>query len=119
MFTYTPTAAARIAASAPNASTAVRTDTFTVTVDDGHGGTALVSVKLTIAAIDGDFNPGTPNATTGAITAKITARDPDGNPLSYSGSFNTGKGAVTVQSSGTYTYTPTAAARHAASRSGH
>ena len=118
MFTYTPTAAARIAASAPNASTAVRTDTFTVTVDDGHGGTALVSVKLTIAAIDGDFTAGTPNATTGAITGKVTARDPDGNPLSYSGSFNTGKGAVTVQSSGTYTYTPTAAARHGASAVG-
>jgi VCBS repeat-containing protein len=102
-FTYTPTAAARIAASAPNASTAVRTDTFTVTVDDGHGGTAVVSVKVTIAAIDGDFSAGTANATTGAITGEVTARDPDGNPLSYSGSFNTGNGAVTVQSSETYT----------------
>jgi hypothetical protein len=61
--------AARIAASAPNASTAVKTDPFTVT----------------IAAIDGDFTAGTANATTGAITGKVTARDPDGNPLSYSG----------------------------------
>jgi large repetitive protein len=101
-FTYTPTAAARIAASAPNASTAVRTDTFTVTVDDGHGGTAVVPVKLTIAAIgnqdpiDGDFTTDTPTASTGAITGKVTPNDPDGNPLSYSRSFNTGKGAVTV-----------------------
>ena len=56
-----------------------------------------MSVKLTIAAIgnhdpiEGDFTAGTANATTGAITGKVTARDPDGNPLSYSGSFNTGK----------------------------
>ena len=37
-FTYTPTAAARHAASAVNAPSTVTTDSFTVTVSDGRRG---------------------------------------------------------------------------------
>ncbi|WP_156752499.1 Ig-like domain-containing protein [Mycobacterium sp. ACS1612] len=42
-FTYTPTLDARHAAAADNAGTAIKQDTITITVDDGHGGTATFS----------------------------------------------------------------------------
>jgi VCBS repeat-containing protein len=45
-FTYTPTAAARLAAAA---TLQAETDSFTVTVDDGHGGQADSLVTVTVA----------------------------------------------------------------------
>ena len=125
-FTYTPTAAARAAAGALGASTSTKTDKFTVTVADGHGGTDTVSVTVTIAptAAPGDQNPTdghfTANApgSGGTVTGTVTATDPDGDPLSYSGTQTTDQGHVTVQSTGAYTYTPTSDARHAASADG-
>ena len=47
-FTYTPTPSALKAANAPR-STAPRTDTFTVSVSDGYGGTVNVPVKVTFS----------------------------------------------------------------------
>lgn len=47
-FTYTPTALALQAAAAAGATTADRTDTFVVTVDDGHGGAASVPVSVAV-----------------------------------------------------------------------
>jgi YVTN family beta-propeller protein/VCBS repeat-containing protein len=124
-FTYTPTAAARAAASAPGASTSTKTDKFTVTVNDGHGGTDTVAATVTIAAVDnhnptnGSANPGSPDGTTGVVTGSVTATDPDGDPLSYTGpSTSAGGGTVHVSSNGTFTYTPTGAERHAASADG-
>jgi hypothetical protein len=43
-FTYTPTAAARQAAAAPGAPPADKSDTFTVTVSDGFGGSVSVPI---------------------------------------------------------------------------
>ena len=124
-FTYTPTAAARAAASAPNASTSTKTDKFTVTVDDGHGGTDTTSVTVTIAAIGnhaptgGAANPGSPSGTTGVVSGTVSATDPDGDPLSYTGpTTSAGGGTVRVSSNGMFTYTPTAAERHAAAADG-
>ena len=123
-FTYTPTAAARAAASAPNASASAKTDTFTVTVNDGHGGTDTVSVKVNIME-DGNHNPeagayhaGAPTGSSGVVIGKVSAVDPDGDPMTFSGSQTTAKGKVTVKSNGDFTYTPTSAARHAASVNG-
>jgi VCBS repeat-containing protein len=48
-FNYTPTAAARLAASAPRASSAAKTDRFNVTITDGHGGTVTKAVTVSIA----------------------------------------------------------------------
>ena len=47
-FTYTPTAAARLAASANSSTGAVNSETFGVTVADGHGGVVVVPVRVPI-----------------------------------------------------------------------
>ena len=47
-FTYTPTAAARLAANAPGATLSDRTDLFTVSVADGYGGKVSVPVGVSI-----------------------------------------------------------------------
>lgn len=125
-FTYTPTPEARQAAGANGAPAASKTDTFTVTIDDGHGGVTPVTVKVSIAPTNinaaptgGSYTPtGQPNSTTGVVTGKVSASDPNGDPLTYSGSGTTDKGTYNVTSNGTLTYTPTPAARHAASADG-
>ena len=66
------------------------------------------------APINGAFTASSPNATTGVVTGTVTATDSAGDPLSYSGTQTTTNGTVTVAADGTFTYTPTAAARHAA-----
>lgn len=50
-FTYTPTDAARQAAAAAGATAAERSDTFTVTIDDGRGGTVALPVTVPIGAV--------------------------------------------------------------------
>ena len=52
-FTYTPTNAARLAAGASNAKPRDKVDTFDVTVDDGHGGTLRIPVRVTIVGAAG------------------------------------------------------------------
>ncbi|TPG32527.1 YncE family protein [Mycolicibacterium hodleri] len=130
-FTYTPTEAARQAATAPNASTATKTEKFTVTIDDGHGGTTTTAVTVTIAPIPvgpvnnaptgGSANLNTPDPTIGMVTGTVTATDPDGDPLAFAGPAGgtTPKGTVTVDTTtGAFSYTPNAAARHAAAAIG-
>lgn len=48
-FTYTPTAAARQTAAAPGATDADRSDSFTVSVADGYGGTAARAVTVAVS----------------------------------------------------------------------
>ena len=48
-FTYTPTDAARLAAASPTATLADLQDGFAVTVDDGRGGTAAVTVTVPVS----------------------------------------------------------------------
>ena len=48
------------------------------------------------------------------VTGTVTATDSDGDTLSYTGPTSTAKGTVVVNSNGTFTYTPTDAARHKA-----
>jgi hypothetical protein len=52
-FTYTPTAAARQAAAAPGATPSDKTDTFTVVVSDGFGGSVSVPIEVSIGAVVG------------------------------------------------------------------
>ena len=59
LFSYTPTAAARQNAAAPGATDADRSDRFSVTVTDGHGGTAAVPITV---AISPSAEPGAPLA---------------------------------------------------------
>lgn len=49
--TYTPTAAARLAASAPGATEADRRDTFAVTITDGRGASGSVLVAVPVAVV--------------------------------------------------------------------
>ena len=118
-FTYTPTAAARTAASAPRASTTTKTDSFTVTVDDGHGGKDTVTVKVTIAPVPGVnhapdagfYGIDDTDTTTGAIAGTAYASDVDRDVVTFTGSATTTHGAVVVNTDGTFTYTPTVPAR--------
>lgn len=49
-FTYTPTLGARDNAAAPTATSADRLDTFTVIVNDSHGGTTDIAVTVAVSA---------------------------------------------------------------------
>ena len=54
------------------------------------------------------------NTTTGVVKGTVTATDPNSDTLTYKGTTTTAKGKVDVAGNGSFTYTPTAAARHAA-----
>lgn len=116
-FTYTPTDAARRGA----AREGPRLDNFTVTVDDGHGGMVDTVVVVGIAPLNAD-----PVVSVGmmadGVSATITGSDPDGDVLAYTVTAGPVSGSVTPVSttgaSAVFTYTPTAAARHAAAGGG-
>jgi VCBS repeat-containing protein len=118
-FTYTPTAIARHAAQKLGATAADKQDTFAVTVNDGHGGVATTSVTVSIsptnAAPTGGAGTVTQvNTTTGAVTGTLTAVDLDGDKLTFT-SATPQKGTLTIGANGSFSYTPTTAARDAAS----
>ena len=127
-FTYTPTVAARNTAAAPGATPADRADGFTVTVTDGHGGTATAAITVAISPAVAPANRapvlstpvvGTPNATTGVVTGSVSATDADGDTLTYSAPASTAKGAIIINAgTGAFTYTPTVAARNTAAAPG-
>jgi VCBS repeat-containing protein/YVTN family beta-propeller protein len=114
-FTYTPTAAARHAASALSAGAPDKADTFTITVTNSVGTTVSVPVTVVItpkntAPSSAKAKAGTPNATTGAVTVTVTASDADKDSLSFSASTPS-KGTVEMGANGSLTYTPTEQAR--------
>ncbi|MDT5018186.1 MAG: hypothetical protein QOD39_4346, partial [Mycobacterium sp.] len=117
-FTYTPSDAGRHAASATRGDDV---DKFVVTIRDGRGGVTNVTVRnlpvapKNAAPVNGRTTTPQTNATTGAVTGKVLADDSESDRLTYSGTATTSNGRVVVRSDGSYTYTPTAAARHAAS----
>ncbi|MDL5158960.1 Ig-like domain-containing protein [Actinomycetospora termitidis] len=126
-WTYTPSAQARHDAARDGASAADKTDNFTITVADGHGGVTSVNVTVDISGSNtapavGSVTVGVPNASTGAVSGGFTpGSDSDGDTVTYIGpSGTTAKGGtVTVDAStGRYVYTPSAAARHAAASEG-
>jgi VCBS repeat-containing protein/YVTN family beta-propeller protein len=117
-FTYTPTAAARHAAAADNATAAVKQDTFFITANDAHGNNTAARVIVQVLPANNDPVPGTPvvgtpNASTGVVTGSVKATDADNDTLKYTGPATTAKGTLAVNSTtGAFTYTPTTAARH-------
>ncbi|WP_347221143.1 Ig-like domain-containing protein [Mycolicibacterium poriferae] len=114
-FTYTPTATARHAASAIDASVGDRTDTFRVTVSDVFGAVTEIPVTVTIspanAAPTGNATVNSPDAVSGVVTGVVIGTDADGDSLTYSGSTITTKGTVEVSADGLITYSPNAMAR--------
>ena len=87
-------------------------------VDDGYGGTKSVTITAQVLpqniAPNANLQPQAPNATTGAVGGSIGGTDGDSDPLSYSVTTKPAKGAVVLNANGTFTYTPTAAARRKA-----
>lgn len=118
VFTYTPTSFSRLLA---RFLPFMRSDRFVVTVSDGHGGVAGSTVAITVVPLNSaprarGVTVNAPVAGTGAVTGKTDAFDPNWDRLTFIAStIETTKGAVTVRSNGTFTYTPTAVARHTAS----
>ncbi|PND55017.1 hypothetical protein CRM90_25060 [Mycobacterium sp. ENV421] len=110
-FSYTPTSEARHTA----ATGTDKTDTFTVTIDDGHGGTLVVPVTVAISpkntAPTGRPAIGPRDVNSGVVTGAVLGADADGDAITFAGSISTAKGAVVVNPDGSFTYTPTAAAR--------
>ncbi|MDA2890364.1 Ig-like domain-containing protein [Mycolicibacterium sp. BiH015] len=122
-FVYTPNDDARHAAAALGAANSAKTDTFTVTVDDGHGDSATVAVTVSILPKNspptgGSYTTEPPVSATGTVSGRVTASDPDGDALTYQGPTTTPKGTLVVNSDGTFIYKPTAEARAAAGASG-
>ena len=101
-FTYTPAANAH------------GSDTFTILVSDGHGGTGEQIVVVTVKAInDGPSVAPAASLQTSediSVTGSVVATDVDGDALSYSVKDGSGptKGNVTFSPGGSYTYTPVA-----------
>jgi len=101
------------------------TDSFAITVSDGKGGTAVITVVVTVTpvndapvpgklpdgAADPNFNPAagryqvaTPENT--PVSGRVRAYDVDGDPLTFAKASDPQNGTVTVNPDGTYTYTP-------------
>src|SRR3954452_11030960 len=111
-FTYTPTA------------NFAGTDSFTYTVSDGKGGTDTATVAINVTPVNdapvavADPTVGTANSTDGAISGLVNIEDLDGDPLTYATASGPSNGSVVFDASaGTYTYTPTPAARQQAAQS--
>ncbi|MGH3581283.1 MAG: Ig-like domain-containing protein, partial [Mycobacterium sp.] len=121
-FTYTPTAVARHAAAVPGAASSATTETFTVTVTDGHGGTVTKSVKVAIAPANvdpviGEVTAGAPSIK-GVVAGQISVTDADLDKFTYSGTSTVNGKVVVNATTGAYTFTPTSAARHTAANGG-
>jgi VCBS repeat-containing protein len=107
-YTYTPTVAAREAAGPGT------TDSFTVTATNAAGETSetvTVAVAPLGAPVAGTASVSTPSAVTGTVTGKLNVT---GSTPNYAVTTQPTAGSVTVSSTGSYTYTPTVAAREAA-----
>ena len=119
-WTYTPNAGERHNAAA---TTGDDTDSFTITVTDGHGGTDTQTVAVTITPANNvpsvSDNGTRTDGVNGSILGAVTTTDTDltDTPAYTVGTQGT-KGTVAVNPDGTWTYTPTAASRHDAAATG-
>ncbi|MDZ4268730.1 MAG: peptidoglycan DD-metalloendopeptidase family protein [Mycobacterium sp.] len=121
-FVYTPTAEARAGAG----SFSGRSDRFTATVNDGHGGIDTVTVRVRITTPDSNQGPSVGNpgyvistvaTSDGKVTGGVIASDPEGFSLTYtlSAAIPSSTGVVTVNATtGAFTFTPTVRAREIA-----
>ncbi|MEZ0054224.1 hypothetical protein ABIA30_005264 [Mycobacterium sp. MAA66] len=115
-FTYTPTAAAQLLASAGGPTS----DSFGVTATNTSGFTSAIGT-VTVPITPVSDIPSTPTVSnqnadpvSGIVTGTVTATDPGAQTLTYSAGLAL-SGTVNINSTtGDFTYTPTALAREAA-----
>jgi VCBS repeat-containing protein len=84
-------------------------DSFTVTVADGNGGTVDVTVPVTVVPVNDAPVASSPPVTTAEdtpVSGAVTASDVDGDTLDYALTGEPAHGVVTVHPDGSYTYTP-------------
>lgn len=115
-FSYTPTVTARHAAA--TADPTAKTETFTITVDDGHGGVLAVPVTVNIsprntAPTAASITGLATDVATGRVTGLLSVTDADQDPLNFSVPTGPARGTVVLNADGTFGYTPTAGARAA------
>lgn len=115
-FTYTPTITARHAAATTDPS--ARTETLTITVDDGHGGVLYVPVIVNIsprntAPTTASISGLATDLATGRVTGLLSVTDADQDRLTFTVPTGPARGAVVLDADGTFGYTPTADARAA------
>ncbi|CAN7618225.1 tandem-95 repeat protein [Variovorax paradoxus] len=85
------------------------TDSFTVTVSDGHGGTTTSTVNVTVNPVNDlptvpDYTQTTHEDT--PVSGQVIGTDVDGDTLTYVKGSDPSHGTVTVNADGTYTYVP-------------
>ena len=104
-FTYTPTPQARHNAAADGVGP--QTDTFTVSVDDGHGGTVNIPLSVRIVPFNQDLaetaTVGSPDPYEAAMW--VTVYDPDGDVPTFTTVTGPSKGTLTTNG-GSLLYTP-------------
>ena len=106
-FTYVPTPEARHNAATGGATT----DSFTVTVVDGHGGSASTSVTVTVAPEAVSPQAGADTAVTDEdtpVTIAVLANDTGSGALNVTTVSQPGHGSAAINANGTITYTPDA-----------
>ncbi|MGC4063023.1 MAG: retention module-containing protein [Aquabacterium sp.] len=96
-------------------------DSFTVTVSDGHGGTATATIDIGITPVNDppkvvdpgneNFDPVTGHYTVTTeedkpVSGQVKATDVDGDELTFAKGSNPEHGSVVVNEDGTWTYTP-------------
>ncbi|MFM7813808.1 MAG: Ig-like domain-containing protein, partial [Flavobacteriales bacterium] len=86
-------------------------DSFTYTACDINGVCVTATVTITVAPVGDQPNAQDDNFTTEmntALTASVTGNDTeaDGDPITYAISIGPAHGTVTMNSNGTFTYTP-------------
>lgn len=127
--TFVPTVEARHQAAREGSPSRYRFVTVLIRVTDAHAGEGTVTVRVPVSPSNATpvarITVGPPDASTGAVVLWVDGMDADGDRLRYAAPTKTDKGTVrglrgrTVLSpSGTFTYTPTATARHAAAAPG-
>ncbi|MGE5452385.1 MAG: Ig-like domain-containing protein, partial [Acidobacteriota bacterium] len=85
-------------------------DSFTVTVSDGHDGKTTSTITVGVNAVNDaptastNYSVVTPEDQ--PISGKVTGNDVDGDALSYAKGTDPAHGSVVVNADGTWTYTP-------------
>lgn len=84
-------------------------DSFSVRVTDGAGGETTGTVAITVAAVNDAPVLTSTQFTTAEDTplvATLTATDADGNTVTFTGNAGVAHGALAMNNSGAFTYTP-------------